>query len=124
VLLLLGTETLYAFGASSYINDVIAHSGGRSATAVFEGASVVLTEEFVIRENPDIIVGAFADHGTMEGLTTKYPAWKVVKAVRNGHLCTANPDHLLRPGPRLVSGINTLARCISTTHAQLPGESG
>ncbi len=113
VLLLLGTERLYAFGGDSYITDVIRLSGGQSATAGYEGPSAVLTEEFVLRCDPDVIVGAFMGTASMDLLLRNHPSWSVLSAVRNDRLCTVNPDFLLRPGPRLVEGIKAISACLA-----------
>jgi iron complex transport system substrate-binding protein len=115
VLVLLGTQTLYAFGGNSYMSEAIEFAGGKSATASYPGPSVILTEEFILESDPEYIVGAFAEAATMNELLDNHPSWTVLSAVRNHRLCTVDPDLLLRPSPRLVDGIESIAACLNRT---------
>jgi len=112
VFVVLGTDRLYSFGADSYMKEVISLAGGISISGDLPGPSTVLTEEAVIDANPDVIVGAFIDND-MDTLLDNYPSWHVLSAVENNRLCSINPDYLLRPGPRLVNGIEAMATCLS-----------
>lgn len=110
VLLLIGDETLFAFGDGSYTQRLIEAAGGESVTAGFAGEAVTLSEEFVLEAAPEVIVLALGpDYETAE-LTRLHPAFASVPAVRAGRVFGMDPDLLLRPGPRLVEGAETLAR--------------
>ncbi len=112
VLFLIGDETLYAFGQGSYIHDIIALAGGRSATAEFETRAPVLSEEFVLTARPDIIVGAFGEDYDAQQLLALHPTWRDLPAVRAGRVYSLDPDLFLRPGPRLVEGARRLAQLL------------
>lgn len=112
VLLLVGDETLYAFGRESYVHDLIARAGGRSATADHGARAPVLTEEFVLTANPDVIVGTFGDDYDPAQLLKHHPAWRDLTAVRQGRVYSMDSNVLLRPGPRLVEGAYRLARLL------------
>ena len=109
VLLLIGSDQLFAFGKDSYVHEMIQIAGGVSLTESLETPSPVLTEEFVISSEPDLIVGTFSDASE---LLENHPAFQSVPAIQNNQICVIEQSLVLRPGPRLVDGIHELAECI------------
>ena len=109
VLVLIGDETLYAFGGSSYIHTLVEAAGGRSITADLDTNAPTLTEEYVLTERPDVIIGAWgADYDT-DQILDLHPTWDVVPAVQNDRVYALPGSILLRPGPRLVQGARAMA---------------
>ena len=111
-LLLIGDETLFAFGDASYTQQLIAIAGGESVTADFDGEAVTLSEEFVLEAAPEVIIGTFGEDYDPERLIELHPAWAPVPAVATGRIHSIDPDLILRPGPRLADGAETLARLL------------
>jgi iron complex transport system substrate-binding protein len=109
VLFLIGDEPLFAFGDASYVQDLIRIAGGESVTAGFEGEAVTLSAEFVLEAAPEVIVGAFGEGYDTDDLLRSHPSWSAVPAVAEGRVYSIDPDHVLRPGPRLVLGARWLA---------------
>jgi iron complex transport system substrate-binding protein len=121
-LLLIGDETLFAFGDASYTQTLIEIAGGESVTADFDGEAVTLAEEFVLEAAPEVIIGAFGADYDPERLLDLHPAWAPVPAVAEGRIHSIDPDLILRPGPRLAKGAETLAHLL---HPELgDGETG
>ena len=112
VLLLIGSEQLFAFGRDSYVHELIQVAGGISLTESMDTPSPVLSEEFVISEDPDIIIGTFSN---ATDLLQHHPSFQTLTAIRTNRLCTVEPSLLLRPGPRLAEGMHALADCISSS---------
>lgn len=110
VLFLIGDDTLYAFGAQSYIHTLIALAGGQSITANLDVRAPTLSEEYVLTQRPDVIIGAFGADYDPGQLVTLHPSWDVVPALQNGRVYSINPNLVLRPGPRLVEGAWQMAR--------------
>ena len=112
VLVLIGDETLYAFGKSSYIHTLVDAAGGRSVSANLEAKAPTLSEEYVLQEKPDVLIGAWgADYNT-DRILDLHPTWDVVPAVKNDRVYTLAPSLLLRPGPRLVRGARVIAQSL------------
>lgn len=109
LLFLIGDETLYAFGRDSYVQDLIDAAGGESLTASIDRQAPVLSEEFVLEEQPDVIVGAWGEQYDTGRLADLHPGWQAVPALRNGRVHSVDPDLFLRPGPRVVEGAHRLA---------------
>lgn len=110
VLLLVGDETLYSFGAGSYVHALVEAAGGTSLTAAVETPAPVLTEEYVLDRRPDVIVGTFGPDYNPDRLRALHPTWDVVPAVRDGRVYSVDGDLLNRPGPRVVEGAFRIAR--------------
>ena len=112
VLLLIGDAALFAFGDASYTQRLIEIAGGESVTASFGGEAVTLSEEFVLEALPDVIVSASGLDFDPAAFAARHPAWSAVPAVRDGRVYGIDPDLVLRPGPRLADGAETLARLL------------
>jgi iron complex transport system substrate-binding protein len=111
-LLLIGAETLYAFGGASYTQELIRLAGGESLTARFPGEGVTLSPEYVLEARPEVIVGAWGEDFDPAELLRQHPTWRTLPAVRDGRVHGLDPDLLLRPGPRLADGAEALARLL------------
>ncbi|MES3629988.1 MAG: helical backbone metal receptor [Longimonas sp.] len=109
VLVLVGDETLYAFGGPSYVNTLVEAAGGRSVTDHFETAAPTLSEEFVLDAAPDVIIGLFGDDYDTRQLARLHPTWDVVPAIQTGRVYSISPDLVSRPGPRVVQGAYRIA---------------
>lgn len=116
VLLLVGSDVLYAFGAESYTNEMIVVAGGDPVTGSLPGQSAVLNDEFVLANPPDIILGP---RGTSAGpgfdretLLSNHPSWDALPAIRSGRVYTLDPDLIFRPGPRVVKAAEQTAEII------------
>ncbi len=109
VLFLISGERLFGFGSGSYVHQMIEAAGGTSVSADIDMAAPVFSEEYVIEQAPDVILGSFPDGTTATDLLRQHPAWSSVPAIRNGRVYTIDPDIVLRPGPRVVEGIYRMA---------------
>jgi len=109
VLVLIGDDTLYSFGQGSYVHEMVRLAGGRSITASIETAAPTLSEEYVLNEKPDVIVGAWGSDYDPDQLLALHPTWDVVPALRQDRVYSLPPSLLLRPGPRLIQGARRMA---------------
>lgn len=109
VLILIGSDKLYTFGKDSYVHELIEIAGGFSITESLDSSSPELSEEYVITANPDLILGTF---GNSLDLLENHPSFQSVLAVSNNQICMVEPSLILRPGPRLIEGMEKIAACI------------
>lgn len=115
VLVLIGDDTLYAFGKGSYVHTLVEAAGGTSITASLAAAAPTLSDEYVLEQQPDVIVGAWGEDYPPDRLLQLHPTWDVVPALQNDRVYSLNPDLLLRPGPRIVDGAWAMARFLHPT---------
>lgn len=104
VLVLVGDETLYSFGRGSYIHTLVELAGGRSITADLDTQAPTLSDEYVLTEKPDVIIGAWGEDYDPSRLLDFHPTWDVVPAVQNDRVFSLPPGLLLRPTPRVIDG--------------------
>lgn len=99
-------------GPGTFIDTLITMAGGQNLGSGFEGDWVQINAEEIVAQNPDIIVLGDAMWGvTVEDVAAR-PGWDSISAVQNGTVYPFNDDLASRPGPRLVDGLEELARLI------------
>jgi iron complex transport system substrate-binding protein len=91
------------------VHELVAAAGGRSITDAIDTKAPTLSEEFVLTEKPDVIIGAWGADYNPDRLLKLHPTWDIVPAVRNGRVYSLPSSVLLRPGPRLVQGARRMA---------------
>ena len=110
VLVLVGDDTLYSFGEGSYMHTLVELAGGRSITADIDTQAPTLSEEYVLTEKPDVIVGLWGPEYDSSRLLDLHPAWDVVPALRNDRVYSFPSALFARPAPRILQGARRLAR--------------
>lgn len=106
-------DPLMSVGPGTWINELIGLAGGVN---IFSDAKVPYPEvssESIIARDPEIIV---IKVGYMGGVAKdeikRRPGWEAIDAVRNDRIYEVDENILIRPGPRIVDGLETLARII------------
>jgi iron complex transport system substrate-binding protein len=105
VLLLLGTEPLITAGKSSFITDLISLAGGNSISADEENEYPQFSLETAIASQPQVIFLQSGENDLPDRL-------KQTPAARNGRIFHLDDDLLLRPGPRMIEGLEEAAKRI------------
>jgi iron complex transport system substrate-binding protein len=99
-------------GGPSFLDDVIERAGGVNVAHGLSQPHPRISAEQVIAWNPDVIVVAHMAHGgdAAEQMEERI-SWADIAAVRGQRIIRdLPPDHLLRPGPRLIEGVKLLAQ--------------
>jgi cobalamin transport system substrate-binding protein len=102
VFIVLGTEPLITVGAGSFVTDLVARAGGHSISAEDPGDYPQYSIETVIARQPEIILLQSGEERLTERL-------RQTPAGRSNHVYHIDDDLLLRPGPRIVDGLEQLA---------------
>lgn len=110
VLALVGDDTLYSFGQGSYVHTLIELAGGRSITASIENQAPTLSDEYVLQEKPDVIVGLWGRSYNADRLLDLHPTWDIVPALQNDRVYSFPGALFGRPAPRVLNGARQLAR--------------
>lgn len=104
-------DPLTTVSGETFVHDLVVLAGGRNIAQGLKGRYVHISAEWVIREDPDVILLAYMLPKTAapERLARR-PGWERIRAVQSGKVCTTiPPDWLLRPGPRMIDGAEALA---------------
>ena len=102
-------------GDGSFINDIIDMVGGRNVAATITGDWVQMSIEQIVASDPDIIIIQTFTDGTpivAREVLEAHPAWKETTAVKEGKFGYINDALVSRPGPRIVDGIEEMAKII------------
>lgn len=102
VLVILGTEPLITAGAASFINDLVTRAGGRSVSADVSGDYPQYSLETAVAKQPQVILLQAGGSVLPERL-------KETPAAIAGRVYRLDDDLLLRPGPRVVDGLEQMA---------------
>lgn len=104
-------EPLYTAGHDAFVTDLIRRAGGESVTAQIPGAWPKFSAESALAARPEAIIlptgGASGDANSAVA-----PALQKSPAAMNGRVFRINDDHLSRPGPRSVDGLEEMARAL------------
>jgi iron complex transport system substrate-binding protein len=103
-------EPLYTAGRDAFITDLIARAGGGSVSADVPGAWPRLSNEAALASRPDAIVIPTGDSMGNAGNRDVAAALRRSPAALSGRIYAINGDLLSRPGPRIVDGLEELAK--------------
>jgi iron complex transport system substrate-binding protein len=104
-------EPLYTAGHDSYVTDLMRRAGAVSVTADVPGAWPKFSNESALAARPEAII--LPSGGSMGAANSNVAeALRKSPAVLQGRVFKINDDHLARPGPRLVDGLEEMARAL------------
>jgi iron complex transport system substrate-binding protein len=102
----------YTAGPGTWHDQFIRLAGGVNVAGEVDMRWVQFSTEEIISQDPDIIVLGDANWGVTADDVAQRPGWNVIAAVREGDIYPIDDNLISRPGPRLVEGLEALARII------------
>lgn len=99
-------------GKGTYIDTLIGMAGGVNMGGAYSDPWIQVSAEEILAQDPQIIV--LGDHNfgvTVEEVSAR-PGWDGITAVQEGRVYPFDDNLVGRPGPRLVDGLEQLARII------------
>ena len=101
-------QPLTVAGPDTFINDIITFAGGKNVVPKGPSRYPTWNPEALLTTNPQtIIVSTYPGQPEPEQFFSKWPQ---LQAVKNLKIIRINADWIHRPGPRLILGIEALAR--------------
>ncbi|NCX94338.1 MAG: hypothetical protein EBX40_06660 [Gammaproteobacteria bacterium] len=91
----------------SFLNEVVSVCGGVNIFEGLPGFAEEVSQESVLTQNPDAIVGASPVD------LSPWLSWSLIKAVKNHQLFVLPASLLVRNGPRILIGTEALCRALS-----------
>ena len=101
----------YAAGEASFIGETLKRLGVRNMVPASLGVFPKLNPEYVVRENPDLIMVGDRNFTGLQGR----PGWQRIRAIREGRVCVftaEQTDVLVRAGPRMAEGARLMLKCL------------
>ena len=105
------SKPLMTAGKSTFIDDLVGLAGGTNIGSAAGSGYPAFSSEVLFKDNPDVYI---ATTGSMANPTqiAKRSGYDGLKAVKDGRVYVIEDNLLVRPGPRLVDGLEQLARAI------------
>jgi iron complex transport system substrate-binding protein len=113
VLPVLNFDPLMSAGRGTFVDDLIRLAGGRNVAEKAKGKYPRLSVEEVFAQDPEVIIlGSMKSQDAMTEGRQWWEQWKTLSAVRQGRIYVLDADLIYRPSPRIVDGLEEMARVI------------
>lgn len=105
----------YTAGPGSFVHEMIVLAGGENVAADAQSPYPQFSLEQVVSRNPQVVLLGDAlvpfNPQTPE-LVASRPGWGSIAAVKDNRLVAVDGDLTTRPGPRIVEGLEAIARAL------------
>lgn len=105
----------YVAGRGGFYGTLLAAAGGINLFDDLEESAVQVSGEQVVARNPDVVLLGDTDtpiQPQQPGMLKQRPGWAETRAVRTGQVFPVKSERITRPGPRLVEGLEEIARLL------------
>ena len=99
-------------GPGTFMDQLISMAGGTNVGASLQSSWAQISVEELLVKNPDLILLGDGNYGMTADQVAARTGWSQLKAVQEKHIFIFNDDLVSRAGPRLVDGLEELARLI------------
>jgi len=101
----------YTVGKGTFITLLMERAGGKNIAGDIDGYPQLSLEQVVAADPAFIILGDSAYGTTPESVAAR-PGWDGLSAVKNNQIFPFDDNLVSRPGPRLVDGLEALAKLL------------
>jgi len=101
-------------GPGTFVDSLITMAGGENIAAKAPAPWVQFSIEQVVSSDPEVVILP-AEHGTAftsPEVLEEHPAWREITAVKQGRICIIDGDLVDGYGPRIVQGLEVIAKAI------------
>ncbi|RLB35053.1 MAG: cobalamin-binding protein, partial [Deltaproteobacteria bacterium] len=113
VFLEINIRPIMSVNKKTFHHDLIRLAGGRNITEDEPITYPRINIEEVIRRRPDVIIISSMERGSRFEMARKeWLKWPSIPAVKNGRVYLIDSDLIDRPSPRLVQGLEEMAKLI------------
>jgi len=101
----------FTAGKDTFITLLIERAGGTNIAAKLEGYPQMSLEQ-IVAADPNFIILGDSMWGVTPDMVASRPGWENLSAVKNGQVLPFDDNLVSRPGPRLVDGLEQLAKLL------------
>lgn len=113
VFLQIGEAPIVSVGKGSFAHDLILLAGGENIVGNENGAYPRLGMEEILRRAPEVIlISSMNPKGDYSRVIQEWSRWKMIPAIKNGRIHLIDSDLIDRPSPRIIDGLEEMARLI------------
>ncbi|MGA2819517.1 MAG: cobalamin-binding protein [Anaerolineales bacterium] len=99
-------------GPGNFIDLIIRVAGGQNAAAGLQEAYAQISVEELLSQNPDVIILGDTAYGITVASVEARPGWNVMNAIKNNAVDPFDDNLASRPGPRLIDGLEAMAKLV------------
>lgn len=114
-------QPIYTVNGLAPLGQVIALCGGLNAFADLGPLAPVVSEEAVIAADPEVILSAAGEGGSVAALRARWGRWPGLTATKRNAFHALDADLVTRPGPRLPEGASALCAVLDAERRALRG---
>ena len=103
-------QPLMTLNGNHIVSQVISLCGGVNIFSDIPIIAPQVSIESVIQKDPELIIGGTNNKNQFN----MWEKWQVINAVRNKQFLTVNSDHLVRAGPRILLGAQSICEKINS----------
>lgn len=104
------TPKFVAAGPTSFIGDLVVRAGGSNIVDDRGTQYPALSAETIVARDPEVIVLTDVGGDVTVASVGERSGWAGISAVKNGRVVAIDPNLVNRAGPRVVEGLEQLAR--------------
>lgn len=121
VFLQIGDSPIVTVGKESFGDDLIRLAGGENIAGKDHDMYPRLGIEEILKRSPEVIlVSSMNPKGDYERVLRGWERWKIIPAVRQGRIHLIDSDLVDRPSPRIIDGLEEMARLIHPERFKKP----
>ena len=109
-LFVMSASPLMVFGNDNLPNDIMKLLNIKNIAENQKGRNPIVTPEFIIKENPDIIITLLPNPAQIVAVN---PQLKNVNAIKNSKFIVVNSSQILRGSPRTIDQIEEIAKAVT-----------
>jgi iron complex transport system substrate-binding protein len=105
----------FVAGPAGFYGDLIPMAGGTNAFGDLKSAASQVSAEQIIARNPDVILlgdSLVPVNPQTPAMVKARTGWSQIRAVQNNRVLVLDDSLLSRPGPRLIDGLEQLAKAL------------
>ena len=106
------TADLYTAGEDTFVGELLALAKARNIAAGAASSYPQLTAEAIVAAAPDVVLLADGEWGESYETVCARPGWDAIPACLDGRVHPLDGDLTSRPGPRIVDGLEQIARLL------------
>ena len=113
VFIQIGDAPIVTVGKGSFADDLIRLAGGENIAGKEKEVYPRFGMEEILKRSPEVIViSSMNPKGDYQKILEEWNRWKTIPAVKNGRIHLIDSDLLDRPSPRIIDGLEELARVL------------
>lgn len=103
---------LFTAGNGTFLNELLTKAGGVNIANEVKDWGQYSAEK-IIAKNPQVILDTYSYYiPNVKDTILERPAWQSIDAVKNKKVYDLDSDMVTRPGPRVVDGLESIAKAI------------